>query len=192
MINWKKEVKSLFVTLSVFAFLYFTGLLTPIMGGIQSLVLSTGLIKPKQATEASLAQSIDYSGALITQNYEQVFLEDYKGKTLFINVWASWCAPCRAEMPYIADLYEKVKNEANVQFLMISVDNDFEKGLKYIQQKGFQFPVFHAKYGLNNSLSSPAIPTTFIVSPEGKILLKHEGMGNFNNEEIRSLLINGK
>jgi len=189
MINWKKELKSWGLTLGVFAFLYFTGLLTPIMSGLQSLILSTGLMKPKQSSEESLPQILDYSGAFVNQKNEQVLLEDYKGKTLFINIWASWCAPCRAEMPYIADLYEKVKHEDKVQFLMISIDDDFEKGLKFINQKDFKFPVFHAKYGLNRSLSSPSIPTTYIVNPEGKILLKHEGMGNFDNEEIRKLLV---
>jgi thiol-disulfide isomerase/thioredoxin len=188
-INWKKEIKNLAITLGIFGFLYFTGLLTTLMGGLQSLVLSTGLFNPKQSSEETLPKNMDYSGALITSDNQQVLLEDFQGKTLFINIWASWCAPCRAEMPFIASLYEKVKEEENVQFLMISIDDEFEKGLKFIHQKDFNFPVFHAKYGLNSSLSSSVIPTTFIISPEGKILLKHEGMGNFDNKEILQLLL---
>ena len=175
--------------LGIFAFLYFTGWITPIMGGVQSLVLSTGLIKPKVLLENRENEPFDYSGQFVDDFGDRVGLSQFKGKTIFINLWATWCPPCRAEMPHISDLYDKVKNEGKVEFLMIALDDDFNKSKKYVAEKGFSFPIVHAAYGLNPSLQSQAIPTTLVVSPEGEIVFYQEGMSNFNNQEFQDFLL---
>ena len=190
--NWKKEIKSWGWMLALFAFLYFTGLITPIIGGIQSLMLSTGLIKPKISLVEKQNNDFDYQGRFVDQSGNTVYLEDYRGKTVFINLWATWCPPCRAEMPHISDLYEKVRENENLVFLMIALDKDFSKSKDFVTSKKFGFPVFHAAFGLNNSLQSQSIPTTLVVSPEGKIVFYQEGMSNFNTQEFRNFLINVK
>src|SRR5690554_3850593 len=166
--NWKKEIKSWGIILSVFALLYFTGWITPVMGGLQSLILSTGLIKPDTESPFLSHDNFDYSGRFTDINGERINLNDARGKTLFINLWATWCAPCRAEMPHISELYKKLEGDENIEFLMIALDEDFDKSKKYIDKKGFTFPVLHASYGLNSSLQSQSIPTTLVVSPAGK------------------------
>jgi thiol-disulfide isomerase/thioredoxin len=190
MINWKKELKSWGIMLSVIAFLYFTGLLTPIMGGVQSLLLSTGIKKPKITLVDKANTQFDYQGAFVDLEGNRVILEDYKGKTVFINLWATWCPPCRAEMPHISEMYNKVKDKENLEFLMIALDKEFEKSKDYIDKKGFTFPVVHASYGLNNSLQSQSIPTTLVVNPYGEIIFYQEGMSNFDTEEFRNFLVN--
>jgi thiol-disulfide isomerase/thioredoxin len=190
MINWKKELKSWGIMLSVIAFLYFTGLLTPIMGGVQSLLLSTGIKKPKITLVDKANTQFDYQGAFVDLEGNRVILEDYKGKTVFINLWATWCPPCRAEMPHISEMYKKVKDKENLEFLMIALDKEFEKSKDYIDKKGFTFPVVHASYGLNNSLQSQSIPTTLVVNPHGEIIFYQEGMSNFDTEEFRNFLVN--
>jgi thiol-disulfide isomerase/thioredoxin len=186
--NWKKEIKSWGLILAVFAFLYFTGLITPIMGGLQSVLLSTGLIKPKITLVNKENLDFDYSGRFLNVDGQVVNLGDYKGKTIFINLWATWCPPCRAEMPHISELYKKVGNTENLEFLMIALDKDFEKSKKLLNDKGWSFPIIHASYGLNQSLQSESIPTTLVVSPAGKIIFYQEGMSNFDTEEFRSFL----
>ncbi|WP_373524334.1 TlpA family protein disulfide reductase [Aquiflexum sp.] len=188
MINWKKEFKSWGIMLAVFAFLYFTGLITPIMGGVQSLLLATGLKKPKITLIDKEHQVFDYNGGFVDMQGNMVDLKDFKGKTVFINLWATWCPPCRAEMPHISEMYKKVKDTEDLEFLMIALDKDFEKSKKYIDGKGFTFPVVHASYGLNNSLQSQSIPTTMVVSPNGKIIFYQEGMSNFDTEDFRKFL----
>jgi thiol-disulfide isomerase/thioredoxin len=186
--DWKKEIKSWGLMLSVFAFLYFTGLMTPIMGGIQSVLLSTGLIKPKIALVNKEKLDFDYSGTFTTPQGSLIDLEAYRGKTVFINLWATWCPPCRAEMPHISEMYKKVKDSENLEFLMIALDKDFEKSKKLVNDKGWSFPIVHASHGLNNSLQSQSIPTTIVINPEGKIVFYQEGMSNFDTEEFKGFL----
>lgn len=186
--DWKKELKSWGLMLSVFAFLYFTGLMTPIMGGIQSVLLSTGLIKPKIALVNKEKLDFDYSGTFTSPEGSIIDLEAYRGKTIFINLWATWCPPCRAEMPHISEMYKKVKDSENLAFLMIALDKDFEKSKKLVNDKGWSFPIVHASHGLNNSLQSQSIPTTIVINPQGKIVFYQEGMSNFDTEEFRGFL----
>lgn len=176
--------------LGVVAFLYFTGLLPVIIGGLQSVLLSTGLIKPSIEVPDVKDQQFDYQGKFMTFDGQQIDLESYRGKTLFINLWASWCGPCRAEMPHISELYKSVQNEPDLEFLMIGIDNDIKKSQGFIEGKSWSFPTVHASFGLNQSLQSESIPTTMVVNPEGKIVFYQEGMSNFNTDEFRDFLIN--
>jgi len=187
--NWKKEIKSWAIMLGIFGVLYFTGLITPIVGGLQSLVLSTGLIKPKVLLENKENEAFDYSGQFVDTYGDRVGLSQFRGKTIFINLWATWCPPCRAEMPHISDLYDKVSDEPDLVFLMIALDDDFNKSKKLVEEKEYSFPIVHAAYGLNPSLQSQAIPTTLVVSPEGEIVFYQEGMSNFNNQEFQDFLL---
>ncbi|PZX52764.1 thiol-disulfide isomerase/thioredoxin [Algoriphagus ratkowskyi] len=189
-IDWKKEIKSWGIMLSVVAFLYFTGLLPVIVGGMQSVLLSTGLIKPKIEIPDLTDQQFDYRGKFLTFDGKQIDLESYRGKTVFINLWASWCGPCRAEMPHISELYKSVQNEPDLEFLMIGIDNDIKKSQGFIEGKNWAFPAVHASYGLNQSLQSESIPTTLVVNPAGKIVFYQEGMSNFNTDEFRDFLVN--
>ncbi|TXD76316.1 TlpA family protein disulfide reductase [Algoriphagus ratkowskyi] len=188
--DWKKEIKSWGIMLSVVAFLYFTGLLPVIVGGMQSVLLSTGLIKPKIEIPDLTDQQFDYRGKFLTFDGKQIDLESYRGKTVFINLWASWCGPCRAEMPHISELYKSVQNEPDLEFLMIGIDNDIKKSQGFIEGKNWAFPAVHASYGLNQSLQSESIPTTLVVNPAGKIVFYQEGMSNFNTDEFRDFLVN--
>jgi thiol-disulfide isomerase/thioredoxin len=188
-IDWKKEIKSWGIMAAVVAFLYFTGLLPVIIGGLQSVLLSTGLIKPKIEIPDLTSQEFDYSGQFLDFERNRIQLSDYRGKTLFINLWASWCGPCRAEMPHISELYKSVKDQPDLAFLLIGLDNDIEKSRKFLDGKSWSFPTAHASYGLNESLQSQSIPTTLVVNPEGKITFYQEGMSNFNTDEFREFLI---
>ena len=186
--DWKKEFKSWGLILAFFSFLYFTGLLPVIQGGIQSVFLYTGLIKPKLEIPDLTDQKFDYRGKFKDLDGKLVDLQDYRGKVVFINLWASWCGPCRAEMPHISELYKKVQSEEDLEFLMIGIDQDFQKSKDFIDGKTWSFPVVHASFGLNSSLQSQSIPTTLVVDKEGKIVFYQEGMSNFNTQEFQEFL----
>jgi thiol-disulfide isomerase/thioredoxin len=131
----------------------------------------------------------EYEGLFKDLDGNLVQLEDYKGKVVFINFWASWCRPCRSEMPYISGLYEKLKETEGIEFLLINLDSEFEEAKNYLSGKGYKIPVIYSPNELVGSLKPNSLPTTMVVNPDGKIIFYQEGMSNFDTQEFRDLLI---
>ena len=117
---------------------------------------------------------------------KQLDLSSFKGKKVFVNLWATWCPPCRAEMPSINKLYQAADKE-KVQFVMLSLDNDFEMAKKYVQEKGLELPVFYPAADLPSLFTVNGIPTTFIFNEEGQLISQREGSENYNTAEYRQL-----
>lgn len=187
--DWKKELKSWSLIFAFFAFLFFTGLLPVIQGALQSVLLSTGLVQPKNEIPDLTDQKFDYRGQFRDFEGNVVDLQRYRGKTVLINLWASWCGPCRAEMPHLSELYKSVKDTPNLEFLMIGLDKEFNKSKEFMEGKTWTFPSVHASFGINKSLQSESIPTTLVVNKEGKIIFYQQGMSNFNTDEFRKFLL---
>jgi thiol-disulfide isomerase/thioredoxin len=198
-----RTIPSWAVMLTVFGFLYLTGLHTEAIGQVQRLLLATGIHKASvpaptasPATEgdreaAAPAETTDMVGAgfrMTDLNGQVVSFESLRGKVIFLNIWATWCPPCVAEMPNVQRLYEKVGSD-KIAFVMLSVDQGgVEKVQKYITRKGYTFPVYLPYSQLPQEFYSPAIPSTFIISPEGKIVARQEGMADYNTPEMREFL----
>ncbi|MBK6267383.1 TlpA family protein disulfide reductase [Marivirga sp. S37H4] len=183
--NWKKELRGWLITLAVFAGLYFSGLHTPIIGALQSLLLYTQLWNP--ATEDTGNIPFRYEGELVNDKGNKIAFDELHNQTLFINYWATWCPPCLAEMPHINKLYESLKDEQNIQFLLISRDEDFSKAISFMEKKGYDIPIF-TESEVNPQLRRQVLPTTFVISPDGKIIFEKEGMGNFNTDDFKDFL----
>ncbi|MDZ7608876.1 MAG: TlpA disulfide reductase family protein [Cyclobacteriaceae bacterium] len=115
-------------------------------------------------------------------------MKDFQGKVIFMNIWATWCPPCIAEMPDIHDLYQEMKNE-DIVFVMLSVDDDLQKAIRFVDKKGFEFPVYQLAGPMPMAFESSAIPTTFVISPEGKIVVKKSGMAKYNSKKFREYLL---
>lgn len=171
------------------AFFYFTEKGKHIKRRVRLELVGMNLIGPKNEAKTDIETAFDYVGTFMDIEGNRVRLDQFKGKTLFINIWASWCGPCRIEMPYIHSLYGKLKDNPNIAFLMIATDEDFNKSKNFIQDKGYTFPVYHAFEGLNSSLFTEAIPTTVVVSPEGKVIYFLNGTNNFDTDQFRNFLI---
>ena len=94
-------------------------------------------------------------------------LKTLAGKSLLINVWATWCPPCNAELPHLQKLYEATKDQADLQILTFNVDESPGLVEPFMKQKGYTFPVLPA-YGLvENLLDGIAIPQNWVVDPQG-------------------------
>jgi thiol-disulfide isomerase/thioredoxin len=113
-------------------------------------------------------------------------IQSFKGKKLFVNLWATWCPPCRAEMPSIAKLYEAADKE-KAQFILLSLDNDFESAKKYVQEKNLDLPVYYPAGELPELFAVNGIPTTFIFDETGRLTTQREGSENYNTEAYRKL-----
>jgi len=180
-----KEIREWLVIAAIGLTLYFTGLHTQVIGFVQGAVLSTGIITADLNENSDLLAS--YNLTLKNIEGKSVALADYKGRTVFINFWATWCPPCIAEMPDINNLYNEVSED--VAFLIVSVDNDQNKAKRFVENKGFDFPIFFPTTPIPSELKSNVIPTTLVISPEGKIVSKREGMAKYNTEAFKAFLL---
>jgi len=178
-----KELKEWIILITVVGVLFLTGWYKDVAGLLQRGLLETGLIQPDTEIEKRRA---DYNFDLINEEGETVNFSSFQEETVFMNIWATWCPPCIAEMPDISDLYEKMGDD--VKFVMISVDEEPTTALAFIKSKGFDFPVYFLKSGLPQPYSSQSIPTTYVISPEGKIVSEHRGMAKYDTEKFRNFL----
>ncbi len=170
--------------------LYITGLYTEVAGFAQRMVLATGVFSVEVNVSESDKMAAEYDFTLLTFEGEKFDFRDLKGKVVFMNFWASWCAPCVAEMPNIQNLYNSYKDRDDIVFVMISLDRDPEKARKFIKRKDFNFPVFTPDYtsGIPGIYESPSIPTTFVLNKNGFIDTKKVGMANYDTSKFRKYL----
>ncbi|WP_339793846.1 TlpA disulfide reductase family protein [uncultured Imperialibacter sp.] len=184
----KREIIEWAVILGVMATLYFTGLHTEVIGTLQRGILATGIMSPSEPESTLSLTESDYQFQLEDLEGKVSSFSDLKGKTVFINLWATWCPPCIAEMPEIQDLYDKVGSD-KVVFVMISLDDERDKAIKFIQKKEYTFPVYTLVSGLPAVFHSQSIPTTFVIAPNGQVKVQQFGMASYDTEDFRNLLL---
>jgi thiol-disulfide isomerase/thioredoxin len=116
--------------------------------------------------------------------------EKLKGKVVFLNLWATWCGPCKAEMPSIDNLYQKLK-EYPIEFVILSVDkaNAQSKIETYLSKNNYSFPVYMLQGVAPELLQVPSIPTTYVINKEGKVVLKEIGARNYDTKKMANSLI---
>jgi thiol-disulfide isomerase/thioredoxin len=141
--------------------------------------------------ESAPEKTFDYDFSIKSMDGKAIDMNVYKGKVIFLNMWATWCGPCRHEMPSIQELYNKVDKE-KVEFIMLSLDTEENqpKIVKYIQEKGFTFSAYQPAGFVPKQLQVSTIPTTFIISADGKIKVKKVGTTDYNTAEYLDLLTN--
>lgn len=121
-------------------------------------------------------------------NGNKINLADEKGKVLFINFWATWCPPCRAEMPSIDALHEKLKDNPKVRFFMVDADGKPRAAGKFMKDKQFGLPVHASSSYIPPEIFSGGLPTTLVVSPEGKVVYHHVGIADYGHPDFLEFL----
>jgi thiol-disulfide isomerase/thioredoxin len=161
-----------------------TGLLSSVSVFTQRAAMEIGLLNASTSSDF-VAKDFDYKFTIKDLQGNKVPFEQFKGKVIFLNMWATWCGPCRAEMPGIQSLYDKVKSDSIV-FVMLSWDKDQDKPKieKYLEKNSFSFPVYQPAGYLPEHLQVPSIPTTFIISKAGKVIQKEVGTRNYDTKRM--------
>jgi thiol-disulfide isomerase/thioredoxin len=103
--------------------------------------------------------------------------KDLNGKTVLINLWATWCGPCQAELPQLQKLYDQAKNRSDLQILTFDIDEDVGLVAPYLKKKGYTFPVLPAYGFVVNLLDGYAIPQSWLVDTKGKWQWREIGYG---------------
>ncbi len=183
----KREVIEWGIFIGIIITLYVTGLHTPVLGALQGLVLKTGLVQP--STEKNDYGLANYSFELKDVNDESVPFETFKGKTIFFNIWATWCPPCIAEMPDIDNLYNDFSDNSEIVFVMLSVDKEFETAKTFVKKKEYNLPIYQLNSNLPEIFNSSSIPTTFVIDPDGKIVVNKKGMAKYHTNKFKKFLL---
>lgn len=179
----KKELREWLILIAIGGVIYLFGWHTAIIGKVQQLFLSSGIIQPSEVTE-DVSASYDFILEGIDGNVLNA--ATLRGEVVFLNFWATWCPPCIAEMPDIHNLYEEKGKE--VKFIMISLDRDREKAKAFIKKKSYDFPVYFLQSNLPQPYNIHAIPTTYLLSRDGKIKIENQGMAKYNTKKFKELL----
>ncbi len=126
---------------------------------------------------------------LKTYDNQTIDLKNQQGKVVFMNFWATWCPPCIAEMPAISELYEKLKNNKNIVFIMVDTDHDFNKSVPFMKLHGYNMPVYESETIIPENLLGSAIPATVILDKNGNIVFRHDGGADYSNPKVLAYLV---
>ncbi|MCG2419432.1 TlpA family protein disulfide reductase [Aequorivita sp. F47161] len=137
----------------------------------------------KKASERETLQ--DYNWNLQKLNAEEVNFSESKGKVTIVNFWATWCPPCVAEMPSFQKLYNAYGEKVDFYFVTSEKPKKVEK---FMEKNGYTLPIFLQSFEAPKMLESYALPTTYLISKTGEIVIDEEGAADWNSQKMRSLL----
>jgi peroxiredoxin len=168
-----------------------------------SLLMMSGLVvvgcssSPKSGTPE--AEHLDRKAApnftLVDAKGAKVTLADYKGKVVLLNFWATWCGPCKVEIPWFME-FNKTYKDRGLAVLGVSLDDDGWKSVKpYLAEKKIDYTVVVGNDAVSKSYGDvDSLPTTFIIDRDGRIAFMHTGLvgKDMYETEIRTLLLGGE
>lgn len=130
---------------------------------------------------------------LTTLDGKTVKLSDYQGKKVILNFWATWCPPCRAEMPHMQNYYEDFAEDEGVEILAVNLtDGDTrEKVEDFVADYGLTFPILMDEEGMaGKTYQAVTIPTSYMIDTSGKI--QHKIVGPMDDQMIADYISNLK
>ena len=164
------------------------------MKGIKSTVLGALLIVLTATSVASsgLAGQAAPDFVLKSASGENLRLSEYRGDVVMINFWATWCGPCRQEMPLLDELHSRY-NRVGFNLLGVNIDDDSREAMQMVKELGVSFPVlFDETKQVSKLYQVEAMPVTVLLDREGTVRHVHHGYKPGYEEkyltEIRSLL----
>ena len=124
------------------------------------------------ATEPPVNIAPDFT--MLDQEGNEVALASFFGKPIVLNFWASWCGPCKMEMPDIQKFYETYGEE--IHFLLVSVDDSVDTAKDFIEKEGYTFPVYFDTTSMGAyTYGASSIPLTFFIDTEGNLTAYYMG-----------------
>lgn len=182
--NWKTPKKN---TLQNMAFVAILALLlfTPIGAFVKVQINRLLAFSPTTIAASEQQKLSTYQWQLIDKNGKVVLLEEFKGKIIFINFWATWCPPCIAEMPSMQKLYDGYQNQ--IVFLFVTTDS-FEKANSFAAKENLNLPIFKSVSSPPLELESSTIPATYLIDQQGNVVVAKTGAADWNSDSFREKL----
>ncbi len=118
-------------------------------------------------------------------NGDRISFQELNEKPVFLNLWATWCPPCIAELPGIEELHDQFGD--NVSFILVS-NEDPETVVSFAAKHGYEsLPFYYSNYSPSD-FSTQSIPATFVLSKEGRVMLNKKGAARWNSDKTKKLL----
>lgn len=191
---WLRKNLGEILFLAAFAVVMTTGLRSLVMSTLQRGLLATGLWRatPPARPTAQAAQFVSeraypHNLPLLTLNGAPANLRQFEGKVVLVNMWASWCPPCLAEMPNLQALYQKI-DTTKIAFVLISLDEKPARARALLKRRGYTLPVFFPVGPLPAPFSSSSIPATVVLMPDGRVAAQHLGMADYDTPAFKQAL----
>jgi thiol-disulfide isomerase/thioredoxin len=127
----------------------------------------------------------DFEWELADSEGRMVSFEDFRGELIFLSLWATWCPPCRAEMPNIQRLYDAYGDR--VAFVLASQE-DPSVVRKFFQDQGHDLPFYTLIRNLPDQLQTTSIPTTYLITRDGRIAVRKTGAARWDGAYFTNYL----
>lgn len=147
----------------------------------------TGATWFAEAAEDDRVKSADYDWVLRTLDGRETTLSEYRGRVLFVNLWATWCVPCRVELASIQRLARSLPDSA-VTFLLISPESPAPVET-FARRADLELPVLTEVTRAPRAWGVEAVPTTWLVDANGRIVLQRRGAAEWDDEAVRDYLV---
>ncbi|MGX5683033.1 TlpA family protein disulfide reductase [Chryseobacterium cucumeris] len=146
-------------------------------------ILNSSISEPQK--KQNNAAKVSYAGWML-KNEEGKIVDTsaLQNKVVFINFWASWCPPCRAEFPSVQKLYDRYKSNPDMVFLTVNLDDTPAPGKSYLKEKGFTVPFLTPAGNIPDVLYSGSLPTTVVLDKKGEIRLHHKGVADYSKDSF--------
>ncbi len=191
---WKKiknhyKQKSTFAIISDIIFYAFIIALifTPSRNWLVSHLQRLAMLSPRQTKHEVRLQPMDWSWAVLDSQGQTVRLADLRGKVILINFWATWCAPCLAELPALQDLYDHYKDNPDIAFLFVTTEG-LDKAQSFLAKKGYSIPVYRQISPAPGPLQSNSIPSTYLIDRQGRIVAQAHRATRWNSKKSIQLI----
>lgn len=145
-----------------------------------------GILPKPKLQQAEVGPEVDLDWTVQSIEGDTYPLEAAAGNVLFINFWATWCPPCRAEMPSIQRLYDELNGE-KIRFFIVS-NEDYRTVTNYVYGNNFTFPAYTMDSNPPVELHTQGIPATFIIDPKGHLVYSHVGAAKWDDPAVIAFL----
>ncbi|MBQ0767873.1 MAG: TlpA family protein disulfide reductase [Bizionia sp.] len=140
------------------------------------------LFGPTISAPEDTKQISSYNWSLQRLDGEVLDFNTTKNKVVFVNLWATWCPPCIAEMPSIQELHDDYKDK--IEFVLVSNEDEAIIS-KFLANKSYTFPVYSALSERPETFNVRSIPQTFLIDRQGNIIIDETGAANWNSDKVR-------
>ncbi|GAF05375.1 TlpA family protein disulfide reductase [Saccharicrinis fermentans] len=152
---------------------------------IKSFVIRHTMSSPKESKNKTQLGQQDYDWRYRDLQGQTQHFADLKGKVIFLNLWATWCPPCVAELGSIDALYQQYHNQ--VEFVLIS--NEKSSTIQaFFEKKGYHIPAHTYMDEIPRLLYSKSIPATYIISKKGEVVVNKKGAAQWDSDKSKALL----